>query len=160
MAFVAGDSGGISVLRGRLSALTLHERTTPRGGAVAEDRFQIDEVAGVWCGNCVLTGDEGDDLVAAGYFKGSEFLVMAWWNVSKNVGGHQDAWGFWLGAGFVAAGGFLLADMFLRHRLALTRLAFTAGLVLWFGLVMMRSSVTTQRSIRLVQRVRDDSSGR
>jgi hypothetical protein len=47
MALVAGESGGISVLRGRMTAVSLAMRETARGHAMAEVRFQIDDVSDV-----------------------------------------------------------------------------------------------------------------
>jgi undecaprenyl pyrophosphate phosphatase UppP len=105
----------------------------------------------------MLVGNEGDEVIVAGYFKGSDIQVMAWWNESRHAGGHQDASGLWPGVVVLVLIGILLGAFFSRHALGMNKPTVGADLLLLFGLVMMKSSLTTRRASRLVQRVRDES---
>jgi hypothetical protein len=155
MAQVSRERSGISVMRGSVVGAVQHIQQLTRG-ASSEVRFQLDGISVVWRGQTMLAAMDGEDVIVAGYFKGSEYWVLAWWNVSRRTGGNQDRVMFWPGFAFVCAGFAFLGALISLGKVGLNEGTFLVGLLLAMGLTFMRSGFVVGEAVRGVRRARDE----
>ncbi len=106
----------------------------------------------------MLAAGDGEVLIVAGYFKGSEYRVLAWWNLSRGFGGNQDNIVFWVGGVFLVGGIALLSASVAMGMVGAWEVVLLAFLFIVFGAVMMRSGYIVRQAVKAVHRVRFEAS--
>jgi len=102
----------------------------------------------------MLAAGDGEDMIVAGFFRGSEYWVLAWWNMSRGFGGHQDRVVFWPGMMCLAVGLVVLGSVLVRRKVGALEGIFVAGVLLVFGATMTRSGFVIGEAVKAVRRVR------
>ncbi len=142
------------MLRGKVVNANERVYELPVRHATSEVRFELDGVCVLWRGESMLAAKDGEDLIVSGYFKGAEYWVLAWWNVSRGFGGNQGKWGFWLGFVLSAAGLALLGFEVGTGRFGANESVVGGLLIVVAGLMMMRSGFVVGEAVKAVRRVR------